>query len=165
MQKTSGTITSHNIVQSWQRYFCRSITATLFFYIIVIYKTSSRNRHYCSQAHTTNFGEVIKLLAPISLMRILKHASPIHTAHLTRPFFLSEYKRKKWSGSQRFSTFYCMLYYHDKLLYCNKTIMIIDRVVNHLSHTTTQSTMYCVSHERIAGLWLTSGQAAQQNIA
>ena len=53
-----------------------------------------RNQQYCSQAHMINFGDVIKLLAPILLMRILKHASPIHAAHLTRPFFLSEYKEK-----------------------------------------------------------------------
>ena len=44
----------------------------------------------------TNFGDVIKLLAPILLMQILKNASPIHTAHLTRPFFSSEYKKKVW---------------------------------------------------------------------
>ena len=54
-----------------------------------------RNLPYCSQAHTANFDDVIEILAPILLMRILKHASPIHTARLTRPFFLSEYKRKK----------------------------------------------------------------------
>ena len=78
------------------RYFCHSIIATLFFMVVVYIgmTQAARNRQYCSQAHTTNFGDVIKLLAPISLMRILKYASPIHAAHLTRPFFPSEYKRK-----------------------------------------------------------------------
>ena len=70
--------------------------------MIVIYmKTlqAARNQHNCSQAHTTNFDEVITLLVPISLILILKHASPIHIAHLTTPFFPYEYERKKWSGS------------------------------------------------------------------
>ena len=51
----------------------------------------------------TNFGDVIKLLAPILLMRILENASPIHSVHLTRPFFLAKYKRK--SGLARETIF------------------------------------------------------------
>ena len=84
---------------------------------------AARNRHYCSQVHTINFGDVIELLVPISLMRILKHASPIHTAHLTRPFSQPNIKEK--SGLAQETTFmYTFIVEHSQSFTERLVIMI-----------------------------------------
>ena len=44
------------------------------FTMIVVYintTQAAQTWHYCSQVHMTNFGDIIKLLAPVLLMRIL----------------------------------------------------------------------------------------------
>ena len=93
MLKTGRIITNHNIVYSRQRYFCHSITATLFFCdcypetsstnLTMLFTSAHDKLWWCHQIISTHFAN-----------RILKYASPIDTAHLTRPLLPSEYKRK-----------------------------------------------------------------------
>ena len=66
-------------------------------------------------------------------MQILKNASPIHTAHLIRPFFLSEYKRKSGLACETIhhQWLYNILYYFITKAFMCYTHANIPTVTTH----------------------------------